>query len=150
MDLDFMQSLPTLAEANAQPIAIPASVLRIEYKRQREREDIRKLSIWRKAIWLRDEGLCRACGCEVKKTQEPHPQRGECNHIAGRRDRAVRWDVRNGVLLCMACHRLVTGTVGVKVTIRQDEHYWFYVGRQSYIDATYDNLQFIRNAKETA
>jgi hypothetical protein len=74
-----------------------------------QKADAKALFNWRKAIWKRDKDRCRCCGKLVSRTLEALPSRGECHHIAGREDKAVRYDPRNGVLVCLSpCHERLT------------------------------------------
>lgn len=86
--------------------------------------DATLLSCWRSEVWKRDgdgswrEGHCRRCGRWL--TRDPFANlshQGECHHVSGR-GAAVRHDTRNGMLLCHACHALVTGVVGRRVFVR--------------------------------
>lgn len=53
-------------------------------------------SAWRKAVFERDNGLCHICGA---KGEEVH-------HIIGwTKDPERRFDVNNGITLCLPCHR---------------------------------------------
>lgn len=147
--VSFMDDLLTPEQAAAIR-GLEKTVDRCARKRSSDREDKRKLEVWRDGVWDRDKSKCRCCGADVVRNFYS-PRRGECHHIAGRRIRPLRWDVRNGVLLCAdPCHLRATGTIGVKVTIAQADIHRFelVVGGHRYIDATHP-LEFIRNAKET-
>jgi hypothetical protein len=112
--------LPTLAEMDAQLRGKPQlkGASRVEMKDDDRAIDKEKLDKFKQVVWLRDKGRCRKCGVKVLKTLTLTAKRGEVNHVAGRSDRAVRYDPRNGILLCNSpCHEQVTGAVNVKVVI---------------------------------
>jgi hypothetical protein len=48
-------------------------------------------------IHKRDENKCQMCGREVGKM--------DCSHIYSRRCSALRWDMTNGLLKCVRCHK---------------------------------------------
>lgn len=63
---------------------------------------------FRKAVWKRDEGRCRACGKRVERSLALMPTRGEVHHIAKRsKEPGLLTDPRNGVLLCARDHERV-------------------------------------------
>lgn len=75
---------------------------RIADKRERET----KARAFRAAVWLRDGGLCRACGCVVQHTIDVVPNRGEVHHRRGRNVTPEdRYNVKAAVLLCLVCHK---------------------------------------------
>lgn len=53
--------------------------------------------LWSLAIRQRD-GSCRRCG-RTKPEVILHAA-----HVISRRYKAIRWDLRNGICLCMGCH----------------------------------------------
>lgn len=146
--MTFMDDLLTPEDVAAGRLlsSLSKGLTRCARKRASDRTQKAKLEQWRRGVWLRDKSACRNCGITVVKDFQSL-RRGDCNHIAGRRDKSVKYDVRNGMLLCRDCHLLVTGTIGVKVTIVQDERFWFYLEGRHYIDATHP-VDFIRNLKE--
>jgi 5-methylcytosine-specific restriction endonuclease McrA len=50
--------------------------------------------LWSQIIRKRNNGFCEVCG---KPAQNSH-------HIVGRKNLLFRWDLRNGVNLCISCH----------------------------------------------
>jgi len=52
--------------------------------------------LWSQIIRAKNKGRCEVCG---KPANNPH-------HIISRKNLALRWDVRNGCLLCSGCHTL--------------------------------------------
>lgn len=70
---------------------------------KRAREVKRRAFI--KAVWERDEGLCRHCGRVVIKSLEHVPNRGEVHHRRGRNVMpSNRYNVNEAVLLCLLHH----------------------------------------------
>lgn len=55
-------------------------------------------------IRFRDGGVCQRCGSRKKLS---------AHHIFGR-DYSVRWDLKNGVLLCFTCHILTAHSKNIK------------------------------------
>lgn len=53
--------------------------------------------LWSLFIRQRD-GSCRRCG------REPGEVTLQAAHVISRRYRAIRWDERNGLALCVGCH----------------------------------------------
>lgn len=113
----------------------PKGVSRLEQKILRERAEFLQREHWKRAVWDRDEGKCRSCGVRCVKVRELHPRRGECHHVEPRANRATRWNLRNGLLVCAGCHQRITGAVNDKLVI-QGDHY-FTVGGQRYLDASW-------------
>ena len=61
---------------------------------------------WRKAVLLRDNYACTACGSKEKL---------ECDHIKPRKDYpCLEYDISNGRVLCASCHKK-TSTYGGKL-----------------------------------
>jgi len=53
--------------------------------------------LWRQAVLKRDNYTCRGCGCKEKLT---------CHHIKSwAKYRDLRYDMDNGIVLCVDCHR---------------------------------------------
>lgn len=128
-DLYTLASRPT---PNLQKSATPS---RLDVKDAKDKDDAAKLKVWRDQVVDRDEHKCRCCGVKVVRTLALHPRRAECNHVAGRDDKAVRYDTRNGILLCLKCHQRVTGLVNDKVTIVGTV--FFTKGGTRYINADF-------------
>ena len=61
--------------------------------------EIKKLDkLWREAIKSRDKS-CQICGSVAYLN---------AHHVIGRRNRNLRWDLDNGILLCSGCHTFKT------------------------------------------
>lgn len=124
-----LNSLKTLAEANAKPKPCPKGESRLTVKTAEVKDDAKKLAACRKAVWTRDEGKDRYTGRRVLKTIALDPDRGEAHHVAGRADKAVRYDPRNLILLSLDTHEKVERNelkiVGTK---------FFTVNGKQYID----------------
>jgi len=67
----------------------------------------------------------------VVKTAVPIPRRAEAHHIAAKADKAVRYDVRNGITLAKENHEKVEANVLEIIGTK-----WFVLGGKRYIDAT--------------
>lgn len=140
-------NLPTLAEMNAKPRAIPkvagtevvgtskvsARLRRAKDKQKNGGADRKKLYQWAQAVKKRDQWFDRYDGRPVLKAAEMHPRRAEAHHVVSRSDKAVRYDIRNGITLSLETHALVEDgkleIIGTK---------FFTVGGTRYIDATFD------------
>lgn len=104
-----IRDLPTMAEVNAVRRAVSKYDLptRLETKTAEDKQDTNDEHRWKRAVWKRDKSQCRHCECRVLKSLKLQPKRGEVHHIASRADKSVRWDRRNGMLLCATCHEKV-------------------------------------------
>lgn len=132
MSFDF---LPTLAEVNAirrakQKGAEPS---RLQVKAAKVKDESKDEQRWQREVWKRDAGKCRWCGRAVRKCLELVPDRGECHHVSGRVVVAIRWDRRNGLLLCAADHERLTGKVAEKFLIHSK--HTFSIDGIQYINA---------------
>lgn len=117
--MGVLASLPTLAEVRT---------------KTEQRIDERKAeAAWKKAVWTRDRGHCRWCRRVCRQCLDLAADRGEVHHVSGRVVRALRWDRRNGLLLCAACHERVTGRVAEKVLMHS--RHTFTVDGVRYLDA---------------
>ena len=84
-----------------QPKPRPRGLDRAAYKLALEA----KARAFRKAVWERDHGRCRACNRLVRKTLAFVPERGEVHHRRGRNVAPQnRYNVKQAVLLCAGCH----------------------------------------------
>lgn len=131
----MFESLPTLAdvEASRRGKSFPKGASRLELKVEAKVDEKKAEARWKKEVWRRDGGRCRCCRRRVEKRPDLVPSRGECHHISGRAVRAVRWDVRNGLLVCKQCHDEITGAVGTKLVI--ESKHTFTVENASYLNA---------------
>jgi hypothetical protein len=80
----------------------------------------------------------RRTGHIVRSTRTLDPCRAEAHHIISKDDRAVRYDVRNGICLSLETHDLVERHV-----LRIEGTAWFEVDGVRYIDATHP-VRFVR------
>lgn len=136
MGLDISSlNLSTMDEVNADKRATPkgAEPSRLQVKEAKRADESKEESRWRKEVWKRDQGVCRWCGRKVVKAIELINERGECHHVSGRVVRAIRWDRRNGILLCAADHERLTGKVAEKFLIHSK--HTFTVDEIAYINA---------------
>jgi hypothetical protein len=133
--LDFMSDRPTLNDRQRERYAKPkgAEPSRLQVKAAKVKDESKQEAVWKKAIWKRDEGKCRWCHRVCRQCLDLAPDRGECHHVSGRVVREIRWDRRNGLLLCAACHERVTGKVAERFLIHS--RYTFTVDGIAYINA---------------
>lgn len=133
--MGFLDSLSTMAEVNAERRAKPkgAEPSRLQVKVANAKDERKEEAAWKTAVWKRDGGKCRWCRREVRRCLDLVPDRGEVHHVSGRVVREIRWDRRNGALLCAACHERVTGKVAEKHVI--ESTHTFAVDGIAYINA---------------
>ncbi len=125
----------TMAEVDAmrrgKPIEKGPS--RLEVRTEDIRQDKADERRWKKEVTARDGHVCRSCKCRVVKQLALAPNRLEVHHVAGRADQAVRWDVRNGMVLCATCHERVTRN---QLLIIQAAKFLFRIAQTTYINAS--------------
>ncbi len=128
-------NLPTAAEVNAKPRALPKGFgpSRRELKAEKVKSEAADERRWKKALRKRDGDECRWCKRHVKDCIERLPERRECHHVSGRVVVAIRWDVRNGLTLCGSCHDRVTGKVAERFLIHSK--HTFEIDGIAYINA---------------
>lgn len=133
--------LRTLAELQATPRRIPkpsTKLARAIAKKAARLDDAKRLAAWARAVKDRDQWTDRKTGQRVLAARHLDPLRAEAHHLEPKENRAVRYDVRNGICLSFATHFLVeTGHLRIEGTR------WFTVGGCRYIDATYPVI-FVR------
>jgi hypothetical protein len=79
--------------------------------------------LWSLIVRTRDNFVCKMCGTQTKHS--------EAHHIIGKDNKAVRWDIDNGVTLCYYHHRFWMH--GGKMTEeKRIEFYKKVLGRDSY------------------
>jgi hypothetical protein len=100
--------------------------------------DKKALDAWAFAVKLRDLWKDRKTGVRVRRTRDLDPLRAEAHHIVSKDDRAVRYDVRNGVCLSFATHEAVEHN-----RLRIEGTVFFRKGGQTYIDGTFP-VYFVR------
>jgi hypothetical protein len=143
--MKLSMDLPTLAEMRTTRQAKPkgAEPSRLQQKVAHAKDERKAEDEWKKAVWKRDSGRCRWCRRECRRALALLPDRGECHHVSGRVVREIRWDRRNGILICAVCHERVTGKVAEKHVI--ESRYTFQVDGVAYINAD-KNVKFTRVA----
>jgi hypothetical protein len=126
---------PTLAEMQATRRAVPkgSEPSRLQRKVANAKDERKEEADWKKDVWKRDGGCCRWCHRVCVKSLSLVPERGECHHVSGKVVRAIRWDRRNGLLVCAVCHERLTGKVAEKHVLVS--RYTFTVDGVSYINA---------------
>lgn len=102
--------LKSLTDRASERYATPKHEIptRLDEKTADDKDEKQKEKLWRKGVIKKDGKICRCCGCVVVVQLELAANRLEVHHVAGRADQAVRWDIRNGMVLCYACHEKVT------------------------------------------
>jgi hypothetical protein len=58
---------------------------------------------WRKKVYSRDNFMCQWPGCNQKKKLNAHHIQPWAHHPS------LRFEVRNGITLCKAHHKMITG-----------------------------------------
>ncbi len=96
-------------------VPAPKGKTRKQLKARKDREDAKRLKVFRDDVWSREAtcdpifgwAKCEHCGVTVSRYRS-EPLTGEVHHRIGRRNKATRYDPDNGVLLCNArlndCH----------------------------------------------
>lgn len=115
----------------------------MQVKAEAVKDEAKEERAWKKAVWKRDGGKCRWCKRDVKKCLELAPERGECHHVSGRVVKEIRWDRRNGVLVCASCHERLTGKVAEKHKI--ESMHTFAADGIRYVNAD-KPIRFVRVA----
>lgn len=129
------EQLQTMAEVNAVRRAKPkgAEPSRLQVKTAKAKDESKEEARWKREVWKRDDGQCRWCRRDVRKCLELVADRGECHHVSGRVVKEIRWDRRNGLLLCATCHERITGKVAEKHVVTSK--HTFAVDGIAYINA---------------
>lgn len=131
---DFENKPMTMAEVEAMRHGktLDKGPSKLEEKVEKDKADYHAERAFKAAVWKRDKGLCRACGAKVLRQLELHPKRGEVHHLESRKNRAVRYDTRNGILLCATDHERVERN---KLYIRGTAAQMFTVKAKHYLNA---------------
>jgi hypothetical protein len=108
----ILASLPVLGSLGRCAKPKGAEPSRLQAKAERAKADGKA-----EKGWIRDHGCCRWCKRKVAKTLSLVPERGEVHHVSGRVVKEIRWDRRNGLLVCAACHERLTGKVAEKFVL---------------------------------
>jgi hypothetical protein len=130
-----VQQLATLAEIQAVPHADAKRYTKLERaiaNKAARLLDAKQLRAWATAVKNRDEWKDRKTGAAVRSTRQLDPLRAEAHHIVSKDDRAVRYDVRNGICLSFATHYAVE-----KNQLRIEGTAFFVKHGQRYIDGTH-------------
>ncbi len=132
-----LADLPSFGEVNAVRRAIPKHAIpsRLDEKVADDRDEKAAEKAWRKGCIKRDGKVCRCCQRKVVVQLELADERLEVHHVAGRADQTVRWDVRNGIVLCAGCHSKVTRHL---LFILQAARFLFHINglAKAYINAS--------------
>lgn len=78
---------------------------------------------------IRSKGYCEICGTTVNLN---------AHHIISRHNKVLRWDLQNGICLCVSCHKFSTHSVhndplGFMEWFRKNYHkdYWYLRRRKN-------------------
>jgi hypothetical protein len=127
-----LDSLPTDTD---EPRAIPKPSTKLDRaiaSKAARLLDAKQLRAWAAAVKARDLWKDRKTGQRVLSTRALDASRAEAHHIVSKADRAVRYDVRNGLCLSFETHFAV-------------EHYrlrivgtvFFWIGGTRYINGSF-------------
>lgn len=108
---------------------------RLSAKDTARKADEQQLDAWRRAVRARDGHVCRVCKRHVVVSLELRANRAECHHITGRSHKPTRYDVRNGLLVCLGCHQRIEDGEVQLVGTKQ-----FRLGERAYINADFPVL----------
>lgn len=133
MPLPPPMTFAEMRQARAHLLQKGSTPSRLEAREAKRKDETKLEQKWKAEVWKRDGGKCRWCGREVRKCLELIADRGEVHHVSGRVVREIRWDRRNGLLLCATDHERVTGKVGERFLIHSK--YTFTVDEIAYINA---------------
>lgn len=100
-----------------------------------DKADAKAEAKWKAKIWTRDRGECRWCHRNVVKTLTLQPDQGHCHHVSGKVVKAIRWLVKNGLLLCRSCHEKLTGMVNERHLLVPSQT--FEIDGVAYADADF-------------
>ena len=96
---------------------------RLQVKAAKQKDDSKEERKAKAEVWKLDGGCCRGCKRKVEKCLELLPQRAEFHHVSGRIVKALKWDIRNLLLLSASCHERLTGTVAEQFRIHSKHTY---------------------------
>lgn len=89
---------------------------RLEDRTAEDKENEKKDEKFRRDIYRLDKGVCRCCGRKVERKIDRVVDQAQVHHVHGRIG-DLRWELRNGILLCASCHERVTGKVNDRLQI---------------------------------
>lgn len=117
--MSMFDNLPSLIDRprGGWPDTQAKAKTRLETKVEKIKDDSKDEKKAKAAVWKLDGGCCRWCKRKVQRVMDLIPARAEFHHVSGRVVIAIRWDVRNLILLCLECHERLTGTIGEKFVI---------------------------------
>jgi len=136
-----LADLGTLADRSRERYATPKGAIptQLEEKSAADAADARGLEHFRRDVRERDKGRCRVCKRKTKKTLRLDPLRGEAAHIERRSTKAVRYDRRNGLHMCLEDHqRFDRHELRIAPSART-----FEVNGKTYIDGDDLNIRFV-------
>lgn len=105
MAFEQLGTLGARARCAVQKWAVPT---RLKEQTAKDALDVGKLETWKREVYAFAKYHCLCCGITVKRTLKLVANRAEAHHIERRSNKDTRYDVRNGVCLCLECHGRVT------------------------------------------
>jgi hypothetical protein len=128
-------NLPALSDRGRERYATPKSAMttRLDVKDAKDTDDEKRLDVWRATLRTRADGRCQRCGVKTIRTLALNTKRGEGHHIVKRAEKALRYDPRNGLHLCLRCHERIT--MG-KLFVQQLAKHMFRLAGASHIDGS--------------
>lgn len=128
-------NLPSLTDRprGGWPDAKAKDKTRLEAKVEKRSDESKDEKKAKAEVWKLDGHCCRWCKRKVQRVLELVPERAEFHHVSGRVVKAIRWDIRNLILLCATCHERLTGKVAEKCVIVS--RHVFTVDEVQYINA---------------
>lgn len=115
-NLDRLLTPAEAAELRRREWGFGKGPTRLQDRTAEDRETEKKDEKFRRDIYRLDKGLCRCCGRKVERKIDRVMDRAEIHHVHGRTG-DLRFDLRNGLCLCCACHERVTGKVNDRLQI---------------------------------
>lgn len=105
-------NLPTMAEVAADRVGNPIAKGPTRLEQRMEEKPLTRIDekAFKAEVRKRDGNCCRSCGRKVVYVMDRIPERGEVNHLHGRRG-DLRFEVRAALLMCLKCHERFTGKV---------------------------------------
>lgn len=126
-----LDDLCTLATRPTPDLSKSPKGTRLDQAEAERKADERALETWKKGVRFRDGNKCRHCGRRVVVTLKLQANRAEIHHVTGRAHKPTRYDVRNGIQLCAACHQKVERNE-LQIVSTQT----FTIGNREYSDMT--------------
>ena len=132
---DIIRKLATLQDRPRCAVQKHAMRSRLDDKAEKDKATDKAWEACKLAVDERDRGKCRVCLRRVVKTLALDPKRAEHHHLCRRsKEKALRLDSRNIVLVHLACHQLIERH---KLEPVQKDVLKFQLAGVSYVNADY-------------